>query len=163
VTFSAGLMTLGGALGQGEAYNDGREIDPTVDWSISVTFQYFNTSQLFIGIIPESSPNDPQRFVDMGLGPTNTDWFVTTLGDADSDGTFSPAFAEHDDMTVDVVWDQGTTTLTVTVTQDSHVESLSSFDPYPAGFAAPYYPFIYMQNGDEPSTVQVSAFTVTGG
>lgn len=127
--------------GGGGGKND-FEIVPTEDWAINATFQYSDVFNIAVGMASSAGDVDEVRFALIGLGVGNDEWFLTTNGDDDGSGTYSEVFDENTDIDLELVWDQVTTTLTATLTQGDHTETLSSFDPYDAGGTPPYHPFI---------------------
>jgi hypothetical protein len=166
LTASSGHVAVDGVDSGGGGYYNDLAIDPTADWTYQCTFQYTGTLNLHVGFsgsFNESAKVNGRREANIGLGATNDEWFLPTQGDADDSGTYSEVFDESVDIDLELVWDQASTTLTATLTQGAHTETLTSFDPYDAGGTAPYQPFISAGVASPDATADFTYFCVTAG
>jgi hypothetical protein len=140
----------------GGGYFSTLEIDATMDWTFTCTFQYEDELNIDVGIGGLGGGIDELRWAAVG----SEDWYLTTGGDDDGYALYSEAFDASVDIDLELVWEQATTTLTATLTQGAHVETLTSVDPYAALVDPPVYPFVLSVFATEASSIDFTYFCV---
>lgn len=148
----------------GGAYYNGLNINEEDDWAINCTFTYTGNMEFHLGI-NNSSPSSPgtglrEVLILLDHRTSNGDWYVQTEDEVGYE-VFGSIFNTGVAITLSLQWNQSTHTLSATLTQGSHVESLSASDTTGALANPPHHVF-FMASGNS-GTVDFTSFSVTTG